>query len=236
MRIDDEYMTQIPADSQAAIAAENLLGTKYINIKKGRSPEHVKPEGEIASLDLTTIDDFVQQGNTALSAAQILLKKMDEIISAVEVGNGTIGKLLVDETLYRKVLAIADEAQKLMVTLNSDQGSLGKLLHDDKLYDDVRGTVGRINHLMDEIDQGQGTAGKLLKDPALYDDMRKTIADVRLLLAGVNKGEGTVGKLLKSDELHDQIKGTIAHLDALLEKSQQWAGHRGPTAEQSGAV
>ena len=34
--INNSYFPSIPVDSQAAIAAENLLGTKYINIKKGR--------------------------------------------------------------------------------------------------------------------------------------------------------------------------------------------------------
>src|SRR6266404_5259549 len=228
MEIDDQYLGAIPVDSQAQVAAANLLGTKFINIKKGKSPVTVKPGGEIPSLDTTGFDEVVQQGYSALASLDGILKKVDGIISAVEVGQGTIGKLLADETLYNKMLAIANEAQKLTVslseTVNSDKGTLGKLIHEDKLYEDVRGTVDRMNNLLDGLDQGQGSAGKFLKDPALYDDARKTIADVRKLLADVDAGKGTVGKLLKSDDLHNQIKGTIARLDTLLDKINSGQG------------
>ncbi len=39
LEVDDKFLTQIPVDSQAGIAAENLLGTKYINIRKGRATD-----------------------------------------------------------------------------------------------------------------------------------------------------------------------------------------------------
>src|SRR5712691_8069557 len=211
LQVDDEFLPSIPVDSQAKIAAENLLGTKYINIKKGRSAQTVKAGAEIQSSDTPELEDLFQQGYTSLGSLDSILKKMDGILDAVQVGQGTIGKLLVDETLYNKILAIADEGQKLSVSLNSHDSTVGKLLHDDQLYEDVRGSVARINTLMETLThdyQGQGTIRKLMKDPALYDDTRKTIDDVRELLAGINQGQGTVGKLLKSDDLHDQLKGT----------------------------
>ncbi len=230
LQVDDEFLPSIPVDSQAKIAAENLLGTKYINIKKGRSAQTVKAGAEIQSSDTPELEDLFQQGYTSLGSLDSILKKMDGILDAVQVGQGTIGKLLVDETLYNKILAIADEGQKLSVSLNSHDSTVGKLLHDDQLYEDVRGSVARINTLMETLThdyQGQGTIRKLMKDPALYDDTRKTIADVRELLAGINQGQGTVGKLLKSDDLHDQLKGTIGRLDTLLDKINDSQGTLG---------
>src|SRR5271154_5346172 len=37
MEIEDTYMSSIPVDSQAKISAGNLLGTKFINISRGRA-------------------------------------------------------------------------------------------------------------------------------------------------------------------------------------------------------
>ncbi len=231
MEIENDFMPSIPIDSQAAITAQNLLGTKFINIKKGQSPIAVKNGAELKAKELTTIDDFVEQGNTTLSALQDIVTKAGGIVDQVEAGKGTIGKLLVDETLYNRVLAIADEAQKLTATLNSDKGTIGKLLHDERLYDDVRGSIQdvrgsitRINTMIDSLEQGQGTAGKFLKDPALYDDARKTIGDVRQMLADINAGKGTVGKLLKSEELHNQIQATIGRMDTMLDKINSGQG------------
>ena len=42
---------------------------------------------------------------------------MDTIVGLVEVGQGSIGKLLVDETLYNKILAIVSEGQKITTAL-----------------------------------------------------------------------------------------------------------------------
>jgi len=224
LQIDNDFLTSIPVDSQATIAAENLLGTKYINIKKGRSAQTIKTGAEIASLDTREFDEVVQQGYTALSSLDGILKKMDGILDAVQVGHGTIGKLLVDETLYDKILSIANEGQKLSVSLNNHESTVGRLLHDDDLYLDIRGSVTRINTLMDNVNNGQGTLGKLAQDPALYDDTRATIADVRKILAGIDQGQGTVGKLLKSDDLHDQLKSSMAKLDTLLDKMNSGEG------------
>ncbi len=224
MQIDDEFMPSIPADSQATIAAENLLGTKYINIKKGRSAAAVMAGSEIKSLDTRAFDEVVQQGYTALSSLDAILNKVDGIVDSIQVGKGTIGKLLSDETLYNRALNITTEVQKLAETLNGDQGTLGKLMHDPQMYNDLRGMVARVDTLMDGLQQGQGTAGKLLKDPALYDDTRATIADVRKVIASINDGQGDIGKLLKSDELHNELKASMGRLDALLDKVNSGQG------------
>ena len=222
--VDNNFLPQIPVDSQAAIAAENLLGTKYINIKKGRNPTPIAAGAEIKSLDTREFDDVVQQGYSTLASLNGIFKKLDGILDAVQVGKGTIGKLLSDDELYRKVIGITDETRRVIAALDSQEGTLGKLMHDDSLYTDLRGTLARVNTLADGLQQGDGTLGKLLKDPALYEDTRATIADVRQMLAGINQGQGTVGKLLKSDDLHNQLQATMGRLDMLLDKVNSGQG------------
>jgi len=229
MEIEDEYLKAIPTDSLSVITAGNLLGTKYINIKKGKGSQIIAKGGELPSQNLTTIDDFVQQGNTALSALQGIVTKVDGIVSQVESGKGTIGMLLVDDTIARKMTSIVTEAEKLVVTLNnaakSDKNSVGKLLNDNgAMYDDVRGSIAKIDTMLDSLNRGEGSMGKILKDPKLYDDSVKTIADLRKILAGIDAGEGDIGKLLKSDELHKEIQGTVGRIDTLLDKMNKGDG------------
>ncbi len=227
MKIEDRYFPSIPVDSTAAISAENLLGTKFINIKKGISTASVHAGSEVASLDVTGFEDVVQQGYSLLATLRETLKRVDAIVATIELGKGTIGKLLVDETLYNKVLSIADEGRKLVVALNDGKGTMGKLIYDDGIYKDARQMMAKFDLLMDGLQKGEGTAGKLLKDPALFDETRKTIGDVRQLLADLNAGKGSAGKLLKSDELHNQIVGTVARLDVLLDKVNSGQGTLG---------
>jgi len=231
MEIEDRYMSAIPVDSVAQLSAGNLLGTKFINVTKGQSPETVKNGAEIRSEELTTIDNFVKQGNTALTALQSIVTKMDAIVGQVQSGNGNIGKFLYDETLYKKAQSLLDESNKLIVALNSNKGTIGKLINDDTLLNSAQDSIARLNRLMDGLEHGEGTLGKLLKDEALYNDFRSTVADFRKILgqandmlAQVNSGKGDVGKFFKTEELHDEIKNTMARLDSLLDKINNGQG------------
>jgi phospholipid/cholesterol/gamma-HCH transport system substrate-binding protein len=229
MQIEDEYLKSIPIDSHAEITAGNLLGTKYINIKRGRAQQILAKGGTVLSQDVPTIDDFVKQGNTTLTALQAIVVKAGAIVDDVQNGKGTIGMLLEDPTIANRATSAISEMDRLIKTLNaaanSDKNTLGKLLNDKgALYDDFRGSLTKLNGLMDTIEKGDGTVGKLMKDPALWDDTRKTIADFRLILTDINAGKGTIGKILKTDELNDEIKGTMARLDVLLDKINKGDG------------
>src|SRR5260370_26519310 len=227
MQIPEDKLASIPVDSEASISAANVLGTKYINIKKGMSKNTVRPGQELPSLNTAEFEDVVQQGYAVLASLQETVKRVDRIVGIVENGKGSIGKLLVDETLYNHVLQVVDEAQKVAHALTTDQGTLGKLLYDPQIYNDLRGSLARVDKMLQGLQAGQGTAGKLLKDPSVYNEAQKTINDVHKLVTDINDGKGTVGKLLKSDDLHKQIQDTITMLDLLMAKVNSGQGTLG---------
>jgi phospholipid/cholesterol/gamma-HCH transport system substrate-binding protein len=227
LKIEDAYLRDVPVDSVASIGAENMLGTKYVNLKKGVSKATVKAGGEILSKDVSDFNDIIDQGNTLLAQLQSILKRVDAVVGQVEVGKGSLGKLLVDEELYNHLNQTASEAQKLIAALNSDKSTVGKLVHSDEMYNDVRGSMARLDNVLEGVQQGQGTVGHLLKDPTLYNELNKTIADVRKLLADLDAGKGSAGKLLKSDELHNQIATTLRKLDTTIDKVNSGQGTLG---------
>lgn len=227
LEIPDKTLAQVPIDSIASISAANVLGTKFINIKSGKADMAVRGGQELRSLNTAEFEDVVQQGYSILTSMQGLVTRVDRIVGLVETGQGSIGKLLVDETLYNKVVAVVDEAQKLANVLSSDQGTIGKLLYSADMYNDFRGTLAKIDRLVQELQDGQGTAGKLLKDPAVYEEVQKTIVDLHKIVTELNEGKGTAGKLLKSDELSNQLHGTMARIDTLLDKVNSGQGTLG---------
>jgi phospholipid/cholesterol/gamma-HCH transport system substrate-binding protein len=224
LEIDNKFLPLIPVDSIAGIGAENVLGTKYINITRGTSTRVVRSGDTIAAKNTSDFNDIIEQGNTLLAQLQGILKRVDAVVSVVEQGKGSIGKLLVDDELYNRILGTVAEVQKLSAALNTNKGTLGKLVYDDALYNDVRASISRLDSLLDGLEQGQGTAGRLLKDPAMYDDAHKAVLDIRKMLADIDAGKGTVGKLLKSDELHNQISSTIGKIDVMIDKINSGQG------------
>jgi phospholipid/cholesterol/gamma-HCH transport system substrate-binding protein len=231
MEVDSKFLPAVPDDSVAAIDAGNLLGTKYINITKGRSSQHVQPDGELKSVNTAEMTQLFQQGNNALAALQDFVKKADDLLGEIQSGKGTLGKLLVDPTIADKAVGIEDEAHKLLSALNSNKGTIPKWLNDDSLYTDVHGTLARLNDLMDGLQQGQGTLGKVLKDPSMYNDAQATIADLRkaigsiqTLIDGVNSGQGTLGKFVKDEALHNELRSSLHNLNVMLDKINNGQG------------
>ncbi len=218
MQIQDKYMPQIPSDSLTELTAPNLLGTKFVNITKGKSPTPVKDGGTLPTLNTAGFEDVVKQGYAVLTSLQGIVDRADKIVGLIENGQGSIGKLLVSDEMYNRLLAIINEADQIGKALNNSQGTVGKLIYDPALYNDLRGSIGRMDALLDGLQQGQGTAGKLLKDPTLYNQLQKTVTDLDQIVADLNAGKGTAGKLLKSDELANQLSGTINRIDVLMDK------------------
>lgn len=218
MEVEKELLQQVPIDSRAAISAENVLGAKFINIKKGRSTSMVQPGGEIQSLDTAEFEEVVQQGYSLLASLQGILTRVDKIVGLIESGQGSIGKLLVDEELYRRILAIVNDAQKLTAAMSRPQGTFGKLLFDDAVYTDLRTSMGRVDTLLVGLQEGKGTAGKLLSDQALYDELRGTVAELRRVAVDLNAGKGTAGKLLKDEAMHKQLMASLEKVDIMLDK------------------
>ena len=224
MEVPEHVLKMIPTDSMASISAANVLGTKYINIKEGKGDATIRPGQEIPSLNTAEFEDLVQQGYGVLTALQGTVARVDKIIGLVESGQGSIGKLLVDDTLYSHVLSIVDEVKQLADVLNSDKGTFGRLIYSREVYDDFRTTLARVDSLFQGLQEGHGTAGKLLKDNELYDEIHKTLSDFHVIITDLNAGKGTAGKLLKSEELHKQLQDSLAKIDLLIDKVNSGQG------------
>ena len=224
MEIRGGYLTRIPIDSVTSISAANLLGTKFINITRGKDPKSIADHGTLPSLNTAEFEDVVKQGYAILASLQETVNKVNGIVGLVQSGNGSIGKLLVSEELYNRLNDVVRQVQIIATALNDNKGTLGKLLNSDEMYAQVSGSLTRIDSLLAGVQQGQGSAGKFLKDPTLYDTLNKTALDVRKILADLQSGKGTAGKLLYSDDLHNQISGTLAKLDSIVDRMNAGQG------------
>ncbi len=232
MAIDDRMLKSIPVDSQAAVGAENLLGSKYINIRKGKQGATIVSGSELPSLDTREFQDLVNAAYPTLQSMQGIATRIDKIVGIVESGQGSIGKLLVDDELYNvAVNMVADvrsavkdarsavvDVQKMTSYVAEGKGSVGKVLYDETLYNDFRASLAKVDKMLADVEAGQGSAGKFLKDPALFDESKKTILEMKKMAEDLNQGKGTMGKLLKDDELSKRMNNLLAKLDTTVEK------------------
>lgn len=224
IEVDRAYLPQIPTDSEAVITSENVLGSKYINIKKGQGRTPIQPGGEILARDVQAFEELVAEGYSTLDSLRSILRRIDAIIAEVEVGRGSVGKLLTDDELYNNLTGTVVEARKLAKAMNEGEGTVAKLVNDPTLYNELRDAITRIDGIIAGVERGEGTAGRLLKDEGLYTDVRASVNELKKLVADLNAGKGTAGKLLKDETLHNEIASVVARLDATLGKVNSGEG------------
>lgn len=223
--VDQDMLKQIPNDSIASIASDNLLGsTKFLQIDKGKSPETVQANATMKSANTQEFQQLVQQGFGVLDSAQAILQKIEDIVGQVEVGKGTIGKLLVDDTLYNSLLQTVNQVQTLSTSLNSRTGTIGRLINDPALYNQAEQLIARIDDITQNLQQGQGTAGMLLKDPKMYNDLDHSIDQLNTILKNLNEGKGTAGQLLVSDKIANQVSTTLDKVNVTIDKINSGQG------------
>ena len=223
--VDQDMLKQIPVDSIASIASDNLLGsTKFLAINKGKTPETVQAGATMKAANTQEFQQLVQQGFGVLDSAQAILQKIQDIVGQVEVGKGTIGKLLVDESLYNSLQATVTQVQLLATTLNSRTGTIGRLVNDSTLYNQAQAVITRIDQITQGLQQGQGTAGMLLKDPRMYNDLDKSVDQLNTILENLNAGKGTAGQLLHDDKIARQISTALDKVNLTMDKVNSGQG------------
>src|SRR6185437_15945356 len=223
--VDGDMLKQIPVDSIASISSDNLLGsTKFLQITKGTSKDAVRSGATLKAENTQQFDQLVAQGFSVLDSAQVILTKITSIVSQVESGNGTIGKLLVDQSLYNSLAATVNQVQLLTTTLNSKTGTFGHLINDNELYTQIQTVVDRVDKVMAGLQQGEGTAGALLKDKRVYNDLDKSINQLNTMLANLNAGKGTAGQLLVSNKIGNDVSRTLGKVDLTLDKVNSGQG------------
>jgi phospholipid/cholesterol/gamma-HCH transport system substrate-binding protein len=216
MKVITKYHQSIRKDSVTTLSTAGVLGETYIDIDSARAKAPEAAEGDVlVTRESPQIEDVVRASQSTLQNMDSLLKRVDRIVAYVESGQGSIGKVIYDASLYNQLNATVAQFQSLVAQVASGKGSLGKLLVDDQLYKSANDTVDKLNAIVSDLRAGKGTAGKFLSDPTLYDNANKTIANVKTLTDDINAGKGAIGVMARDQEFAEKLKKTMANVSEL---------------------
>jgi phospholipid/cholesterol/gamma-HCH transport system substrate-binding protein len=228
MKVDRKYQQFIKQDSKAELTASGVLGELYVNIdSKGAVKGPIADNAVLEARGATQIEDVVKAGQTTMQNMDVLLKRMDRILAAVENGQGSVGKFINDPALFNRANQVLNEMQTLVSEVNSGKGSIGKLLKDEELYNKVNTSVDKLTKIVDDIDAGKGSAGKFLKDEQLYKNANDTIAKANALMTDVNNGKGTLGMIAKDPEFAKKVDDITNKLQVIMARLEAGEGSTG---------
>ena len=245
--------TPVKTDSIATIKLTSLLGTNFVDLTFGSPAAQISPPGSLLQSseppDLNTmlvrlndaagdIQTLVRQVNEGLGKSiepiSSAFQSMDKIAKKIEKGEGTLGRLIADDSLYRDIRGMAANLNQVSDQIAKGQGTLGKLLADDALYKDMRGltadlrvSTGSLSRMMKDIESGKGSLGKLVKDDTLYNDTREAMTGIRNMSKRISEGQGTLGKLVNDETMYRDMQGAVASLNGIMKKVERGEGTLG---------
>jgi phospholipid/cholesterol/gamma-HCH transport system substrate-binding protein len=229
MKITKRNAAEIPSDSTAALTQAGVLGETFVNIDRtqAKSRQSIHEGSELVIKDNPNFQDVIRTTQGSLQNVDVLIRRIDRIVTFIESGQGSIGKLIYDQELYNRLNATLTEVQGMVNMIASGKGSIGKLVASDELYNKANASVDKLNKIIDDIQAGQGTVGKLLKDPSLYNNANQTIAKANSLMDDINQGKGAIGKMAKDEQFAAKLDNTITKLSMILNDLQEGKGTGG---------
>jgi phospholipid/cholesterol/gamma-HCH transport system substrate-binding protein len=74
------------------------------------------------------------------------------MINSVTNGQGTLGKLMTDETLYNATTASMTNFNLILQKINQGQGTVGKLVNDQEFYKNAKLSLQKLDKAADGLE------------------------------------------------------------------------------------
>jgi phospholipid/cholesterol/gamma-HCH transport system substrate-binding protein len=228
MRVGHEYLRDLHADSTASISQAGVLGDSYVDIDSTQaSGPPPADNAELRASGSPSIQDVIRTSQVSIEEVQSLTRKIETLVDTLNSKKGTMGELINDPTLGKKIELIAADLQTITAAIAEGKGSLGKLVNDDTLYTRANSAIEKLDKISTDLNEGKGSAGKLLKDDTLYNNLNATVSNANQLVAEINAGKGAFGKIAKDPVFAQKLDDTVTRLDSILKGVDEGKGTLG---------
>ncbi|HEV2320609.1 MAG TPA: MCE family protein, partial [Verrucomicrobiae bacterium] len=163
-------------DLNAIMAKLNDAANGIQNAMKGFTGDTIKNL-------LGPLTDLIKQNSGNLSAT---VTNIESITTQIARGQGTVGKLIYDQTLYNSAMNTVSNLQS---------------------------AVASAQLMFNNVTNGQGTLGKLMTDATVYNEMAASMTNLHQILLKINNGQGTVGKLVNNQDFYKNAQLSLQKLD-----------------------
>ena len=218
MVVDADLATLIRSDSTASVRTQGLLGDIYVEIALGGpKADPLPPNRPLEGIVPVDIKEVISGSSVTLGELSRALKNVNGMLTKISEGQGSVGRLVTDPSLYNELTQLAAESRTLIQQVEKGEGSAGKLLNDPTLYKRLTGVADRMDNaaksfeqLGEELRHGQGTVGRLTSDPLIYENLASSTARLDRLLGKVEAGEGVAGQLMTNQQMATELTAAIA--------------------------
>ncbi len=232
---EDYTVTVVPTSMLGGNCLEIIEGNAAtpladVQVLKGTPPKDVMRDlgTLVANLNTAIQPEDVRATLTHLRQATADIATITQRLQA---GEGTLGKLLMEDAPYEEMKAMLANLNSVSDGLAKGEGLLGKLLRkDDTTYEDLQATIANLRTVSQNLSEGKGLLGKLMQeDNQAYADLQAALANIRSVTAKLDNPKSGLGRLLSEETtLVTDLETTAANLKtvtAKLERGEGTIGH-----------
>lgn len=213
---------QIRADSRARVRTQGLLGDRLIDIEPGSPDSPVLADGDtLGAAPALSYEELLGQAADAVQSLITLSADLTQVMGRVSEGEGTLGRLLVDDQLYGSLVDLNRNLNEIVGPIASGEGVFGRLLQDDEIYDRLVSATARLDSVTEAVAGGEGSLGRLVRSDSLYRSVASSAARADSLLATIEDGRGAMGRLFTDERLYEELLAVVVDLNAFLEEVRE---------------
>ena len=183
-----ENLSQLSMSLNAAFGDEESMKEIVVNIRNltANTSSLISENKDNISAILTNMRDITDDFTVVSQNLTTTSQNMDGIFASINSGQGTLGKLVTDDTLYNSVMEVMVSIQNVTGRMNEDS-TLGLLMSDNTLYYDLLAVSDNLKFITDELASGRGTLGHLLTDDELYASLKETLQNANRAAQGIEE-------------------------------------------------
>lgn len=183
----------IKADSKAGIGSEGIIGDRVLIITQGSNDAAIAKDGQhILSKEPVETDDIIVSLQATSLSAEVITVQLAEIMTNINNGQGTLGRLIQDST-------VAENINQIIGNFKTSSEGLDETIEVTKenvfaFMKSLQKTVGKtevasneLGEIMTKINSGEGTLGRLIQDTTLATNLDVTIINLKESSVGLNE-------------------------------------------------
>lgn len=206
--INQEYAYLFREGSRATITGRGVLGDKLVAVVPG----HGKPLASGSYLEYEPSTGL----ETVLGSVAHTIDSVNVLLSKINRGEGTLGKLLTSEELLQRLNQTVSNLERATASLSQGEGLVPRLLNDRSLASKMESITRNLDDISLSLKKGDGSLGKFLVDDSFYKNLNAVTQRLDTLLTRLDNPNGTLGKLTSDAALYKNLNSTAAALDSLL--------------------
>lgn len=213
MTLEKSIQKFIKKDSKVTIGSDGLVGNKVIDITPGTpgAPEILNGE-VLGSIKPVEVADIMNSLKESSDNASDITKDLSEITSKVNLGQGTLGQLVNNDTLYRSIdttfRSFANYSGQLNMVFGKVTNTVDNVSGDlDLLTKQINKITVDIGEIVRKMNSSESIVGTLLTDTVFANNLKSLMKNANLTTQNLENGSFSFAQNMEALKHNFLFKG-----------------------------